>query len=105
MITRRDIAVALVAIFATLALVAVAQQKSQVQSSTVFDWNSMQANKTPVGSVRQIMRAPTATLEELEMHVTTLNPGHDSHAPHHHPNEELVIIREGTVETLSHGEW
>ena len=105
MITRRDIVVALVAIFATLGLVAVAQQKAPVMSSAVFDWNSMEAKTTPVGSVRQIMRAPTATLEELEMHVTTLNPGHDSHAPHHHPNEELVIIREGTVETLSHGEW
>ena len=46
-----------------------------------------------------------ATLDELEMHVTTLNPGQTSHAPHKHPNEELVIVREGTVEVLVQGEW
>jgi quercetin dioxygenase-like cupin family protein len=28
-----------------------------------------------------------------------------SHPPHRHPNEELVIIREGTVEALVNGEW
>jgi quercetin dioxygenase-like cupin family protein len=45
------------------------------------------------------------TLNELEMHVTTLDPGQTSHAPHQHPNEELIILREGTLETLSLGEW
>ena len=34
-----------------------------------------------------------------------MNPGQTSHPPHQHPNEELIIIREGTVETLSLGEW
>jgi quercetin dioxygenase-like cupin family protein len=37
--------------------------------------------------------------------VTTLNPGMASHPPHQHANEELVIIREGTVEALVQGEW
>jgi quercetin dioxygenase-like cupin family protein len=36
--------------------------------------------------------------------VTTLNPGLSSHPPHKHPNEELVIIKEGTVEALVNGE-
>jgi quercetin dioxygenase-like cupin family protein len=44
-------------------------------------------------------------LDELELHVTTLNPGQASHPPHQHPNEELVIIREGTIEALVQGEW
>ena len=43
--------------------------------------------------------------KELELHVTTLNPGFASHPPHKHPNEELVILREGTVEALSGGVW
>jgi len=55
--------------------------------------------------VRAVVRAPTPTLEELEMHITTLNAGQTSHAPHQHPNEELIILREGTVEALVHGEW
>ena len=51
------------------------------------------------------MRQPTATLEELEMHITTLKAGLASHDPHKHPNEELIILREGTLETLSDGVW
>ncbi len=54
---------------------------------------------------RALVRAPTVTLDELEMHVTTLNPGQTSHAPHKHANEELIILKEGTLETLSLGEW
>jgi quercetin dioxygenase-like cupin family protein len=41
----------------------------------------------------------------LELHVTTLNPGQEPHPPHRHPNEELVILREGTVEALVNGDW
>jgi uncharacterized cupin superfamily protein len=65
----------------------------------------MKAVATPTGEVRSLYRGPTATLVELELHVTTLNPGDTSHPPHQHSNEELVVIREGTVETLSGGRW
>jgi quercetin dioxygenase-like cupin family protein len=74
-------------------------------SSTAFDWNAFPVNKTDVGFSRPVVRAPTPTLAELEMHITTLNAGQTSHAPHQHPNEELIIIREGTVEALVLGEW
>jgi len=40
-----------------------------------LDWNAIPAKETKVGSVRSFCKAPTATLEELELHVTTLNPG------------------------------
>jgi quercetin dioxygenase-like cupin family protein len=47
----------------------------------------------------------TATLDQLEVHETTLNPGKSPHAPHKHPNEEMLVIRQGTVEALVNGEW
>jgi len=103
-IKRRDIFVALIAVAATLAVVGVRAQTNVMQSTT-FDWNSIVVKQTDVGSVRQFFRSPTVTLDELECHVTTLNPGLQSHPPHKHPNEELVIIREGNVEVLSNGEW
>jgi quercetin dioxygenase-like cupin family protein len=103
-IKSRDIIVALIAISATLVVVAVAQTQTPVMQSTAFDWSMISAKKTDVGEVRQFFRAPTATLDELECHVTTLNPGQTSHAPHKHPNEELVIVKEGTVEVLVNGE-
>ena len=104
MISRRDIIVALIAVCATLTVIHVGAQSS-VMGSSAFDWNSVTAKTTDVGSVRQFFRSPTATLDELECHVTTLNPGLQSHPPHQHANEELVIIREGTVEVLVNGEW
>jgi XRE family transcriptional regulator, regulator of sulfur utilization len=105
MITRRDLAVATLTFALTLGSGAVLLPQAAVMRSKVFDWNAMTATKTAVGESRQIVRSPTATLDELEMHVTTLNPAQTSHPPHQHPNEELIIVREGTVETLSLGEW
>jgi len=105
MITRRDLVVAFIAISVTLGVVALADQKAPVMQSSAFDWNSIPVKQTAVGSTRSFFRAPTATLDELELHVTTLNPGQASHPPHQHPNEELVIIKEGTVEALVQGEW
>ena len=105
MITRRDLVVAFAAIAATLCIVAVAEQKAPIMQSAAFDWNSIPVKQTAVGSTRSFFRAPTATLDELELHVTTLNPGQTSHPPHQHPNEELVIIKEGTIEALVQGEW
>src|SRR5262245_36592067 len=101
-ITRRDIVVALVAICGTLGVVAAQQAPpAPLMKSSVFDWTSVSARDVAYGSVRQFFRAPTVTLDELEMHVTTLNAGQTSHAPHQHPNEELIISMDGTVETLS----
>jgi XRE family transcriptional regulator, regulator of sulfur utilization len=105
MITRRDIAVAVFTMAATWGVVAVAQQEPAVMHSTAFDWTKMTEKPNSYGTVRSLVRRPTATLGELEMHITTLKAGQTSHAPHQHPNEELIILREGTVEALVHGEW
>jgi XRE family transcriptional regulator, regulator of sulfur utilization len=104
MITRRDMVVALITAVVTLCIGAVAHTQTPVMGSAIFDWNAIPAKQTQVGSVRQFFRSPTATLDELECHVTTLNPGETSHAPHKHQNEELVIVKEGTVEALVNGE-
>ena len=105
MITRRDIVVALIAASGTFAVAGAQQPAASLLKSQVFDWTAMTAKDNAYGSVRSLVRAPTVTLNELEMHVTTLNPGQTSHAPHQHPNEELIILREGTLETLSLGQW
>lgn len=103
-ITRRDVTIALGAMLCTVAAGAVAQTQDKL-GPAVFDWNRMTVQKIDVGAIRNLIRQPTATLDELEMHITTLNPGLASHPPHQHPNEELVIIDQGTVETLSAGKW
>jgi quercetin dioxygenase-like cupin family protein len=104
MITRRDVFVAFLAVAATAGVFALTEPRPMM-GSAVFDWNSIPAKANSVGSTRAFFSAPTATLENLEVHVTTLNPGQMPHPPHHHPNEELIVIQQGTLETLSNGEW
>ncbi len=104
-IGRRDVAVAVCGAILGCAGLAFAEGRAPVLGPAVFDWNAMTVTRTDTGEVRSIVRRPTATLQELEMHVTTLNPGLSSHPPHTHPNEELVIIDRGEVETLSAGKW
>jgi quercetin dioxygenase-like cupin family protein len=71
--------------------------------STVFDWTSADTKPNAWGAVRQVMRDRTPTLEELEIHVSTLNPGQSPHAPHQHPHEELLIVKDGALETFQSG--
>ena len=103
MITRRDLAAALVASGITLACVSVAQESGGLLDSTAWKWEDMQVKKTDVGELRSVVRQPTRTLDELEMHITTLNPRTTSHPPHTHPNEEMVIVREGTLQAHVNG--
>lgn len=104
MFTRRDLLVALLAITATLTVVTFARSENPVMTSAIWDWNKIPVKTTKVGSTRTFFQAPTPTLKELECHVTTLNPGATPHEPHKHPDEEVIIIREGTVEVLNNGE-
>jgi XRE family transcriptional regulator, regulator of sulfur utilization len=103
MVTRRELLIASLAAGTTMCMTAGVWAAAPVLSSSIFDWNSMTVEKTVVGARRTLFRAPTATLDELECHITTLNPGQTSHAPHRHPEEEILIVREGTVESLVNG--
>jgi len=110
MITRRDLVIASLSLATGASLgggallgIASADSRPGVQESTLFDWNSIPVQQTGIGQYRQLLRAPTATLDELEIHVTTLNPGQTSHAPHKHPNEEIVVLGSGKLEVFSNG--
>jgi len=112
MITRRDVVVGLIGAAAAPGMVAAARSAAQsavdakpILGPTVFKWDDMKVTKTATGEVRSLVRQPTATVDELEMHVTTLNPGTMSHPPHRHVNEELIIMDKGECETLSDGKW
>ena len=73
-----------------------------VMGSTAVSWEEIQAKPSGTGvtKAKQVFKDPTATLDELELHVSTLPVGQSPHPPHKHPDEEIVIIKEGTVEAL-----
>jgi quercetin dioxygenase-like cupin family protein len=63
-----------------------------------MDWNTVQETPTKIGTVRRFFDLKSPLLEQVECHVTTLNPGMEPHPPHQHRAEELLILKEGTLE-------
>lgn len=100
--SMRDWIAALVGVAVTLTAVA-ANEARELMRSSVFEWNEVATQQEEVRLLRHFFRARTATLAELELHATTLAAGETSHAPHRHANEELVIVKEGTVEAFYEG--
>lgn len=69
----------------------------------VYDWEKMQPVAVTNGVRRTVFDGTTATLDKLHCHITTLNPGQVSGAPRLHLQEEIIIVKEGTVEAVSDG--
>ena len=104
MITRRDLAVAAVSVFIAVAGLALAESGGKpVLHSCVFNWADLKVLPTKMGARRMVFDAPTPALANFEGHITTLNPGASPHPPHRHADEELMIIKEGTVEAMQNG--
>src|SRR5262245_56715282 len=66
-------------------------------SSTVFQLSQLPVEKRPNGVRRAVIDAPTATVDRLHTHITTLDPGQKSGDPRLHLQEEVIIVTEGTI--------
>jgi uncharacterized cupin superfamily protein len=73
--------------------------------SAICNWEDASQHETPTGAVRLFLHGPTATLQDLDVHVTTVNPGLTMPSPPPHAKEEILILKDGVVEVLLHGEW
>lgn len=103
-ITRRDLLVAVISISLTVTGLALAQSAAKpVMRSGIFNWADLKASPTKQGERRGVFDASTATLARLECHITSLNPGEAPHASHRHPEEELMFVKEGTVQSVQNG--
>ena len=71
--------------------------------SSVFPWDQLTTTPTKVGVRRAVFDGPTATVDNVHCHITTLNPGEQSGEPRLHLLDEIIIIKEGTVETFADG--
>ena len=74
-----------------------------ILGTTFVDWDSLTVRTTPTGQSRNVFDNPTPTLEKFEMHITTLRGGMISHPVHHHPWEEMLLVKEGTLEEEING--
>lgn len=105
MLTRRDLVVAVTVASFTWGAVAWAQSagRSAMRSSN-FSWDELKVDPTATGEKRSVFSEPTTTLDQLAVHITTVKPHERSHAPHRHWEEELIIVKEGTIESMQNGE-
>jgi XRE family transcriptional regulator, regulator of sulfur utilization len=104
MITRRDIIVAVAAAGVAVTLATWADMPAKpLMRSSVFNWSDFKVQTTPYGAKRDAFDVRTATLDGFDCHITTLNPGQVPHAAHHHPAEELLIVKEGTLQVMQNG--
>jgi quercetin dioxygenase-like cupin family protein len=74
------------------------------EPATIFAWDEMHFTDTDVGRRIQLMDEASRTLDQLEIHITPLNPGQSSHDPHRHSNEEVIVLHQGTLRVYVNGE-
>lgn len=79
------------------------QNKASTLKSGVFDWTKLTATPTPSGERRDVCRGSTVTLENLSVHISTVKAGEATHAPHRHPDEEMIIVKEGALDVTING--
>jgi|ERR1700722_5237619 len=72
-------------------------------TSAIYDWEKMQSTTVSNGVRRLVFDGPTTTLDKINCHITTLNPGQQSGEPRLHVQEEVVIVKEGSVEATYDG--
>jgi len=75
MISKRDLMVSAITAVLTLGVVSLAQTRKPVMRSSVFDWSAIEVKQTKTGARRDFFKAPTATLDQIECHTTTVNVG------------------------------
>ena len=105
MLTPRKCVLALFTVLAASGLAAQAQSEKTTMTSRALEWNSLEVKTNANGSSRKIFEGPTASLENLECHASTLNPGTTNHVILKRPNDEVIIVKEGTIEAFVGDKW
>lgn len=67
-------------------------------ASDLFDWTKLEVTPNAKGERRAVFDGATATLDKIHCHITTLKPGEKSGEASKHLQEEILIVKEGTVE-------
>jgi quercetin dioxygenase-like cupin family protein len=74
-----------------------------LSTQRTFPFADLPVVKNANGETRAVIRGTLPTGELIELHETTLLPGHMPHPPHQHRHSELMMVREGSVEFNNNG--
>ena len=86
----------------TMALAALATSRAGAQSAAMpskcYRYEDLAVKANGQNRQRAVLKGDTHSGFPIEMHETELAPGEAPHPPHHHVHEEMIVIREGTME-------
>ncbi len=82
---------------------AAAQAQTGALPSKTLSYDELPVRNSGENRQRAMLRGKLHTGFEIEVHETELAPGLAPHAPHHHAHEEMIFIREGTLEVTISG--
>lgn len=114
MIDRRDVLFAFAALAATAAQAQPADHMAVppppgsagdavLATQRTFCFGELPVVKSANGETRAVIRGVLPTGEAVELHETSLLPGHMPHPAHKHRHSEFMLIREGELEFDNNG--
>ena len=74
-----------------------------LQHNAIFRSSAEPVEASAVGSFQAVVRGTLVTGEGVELHNSTLLPGHEPHPPHRHRHAEFLFLTTGQVEWLLDG--
>lgn len=72
-------------------------------ASSIHRFEDLPAHPSGPNLSRPILEGQTHTGVPIELHMTELAPGEAPHPPHQHVHEEMLLIRDGTLEVTVAG--
>src|SRR5438128_1000097 len=102
--SRRDLGLILPALAAATAS---AQENKMLRSpaqSTAFLFDKLPVKVNGQNKSRAVMTTELHSGFPIELHMTELAAGQAPHPPHHHVHEELLLLKEGTLDATIKGE-
>lgn len=98
--SRRDLSLLLPGLFS-----ATSGAENSVLPSKCYPFDSLlvEKNQKTGMEIRNVFRGETHAGCPVALHISTLPPGQMPHPAHHHLHEEMMLIKEGTLEATISG--
>jgi quercetin dioxygenase-like cupin family protein len=97
--SRRDLSLLLPAVAAA----ATGRAQSAVLPSKAYPFDDMTVKTSGENRQRNVFKGETHENFPMDVHLSELPPGAAPHPPHHHVHEEMILIKDGTMEVTISG--